>query len=83
MPFTREEQGESWGSDSPISEPVPAKKELKITFDGFGFTMGGMTFDVAQEDIDDLLRPIYQPDDLLDDDEPILLIDDQWRRGSG
>lgn len=76
MPFKKEEQGESWGSDVPISEPVPSGKELKVTFDGLGFTMGGLTYDAAQEDLDDILRPIFQPEGYQDADseEPPLVI---------
>ena len=73
MSFERTEPGESWGSDVPISEPVPNGKEVKVSFGGFGFTMMGMTYDAAEEDLTDIFRPIFRPAGYQDDDEGELI----------
>lgn len=60
---------DNWGSDVPISEPIPSGNEVKVDFEGFGFTMGGMTYAVSQEEIEEMFRPIFRPEGFLDDDD--------------
>lgn len=60
---------DNWGSDVPISEPVPNEQEIKVDFEGFGFTMGGVTFVASQDELNDLFRPVFSPEGYLDDDD--------------
>lgn len=65
---------DAWGADVPISTPEPAPLEVKVDFLGFGFTMGGMAFNVTEAEIEEIFTPPFMPEgyqgDIDDLEEP-------------
>jgi len=53
---------DSWGADVPISRPAAAPSDVKVDFLGFGFTMGGIAFNVSEAEIEDIYTPPFAPD---------------------
>ncbi len=55
----------TWSSDVTPSLPSPPKKDqpqvLQFQETGFGFTSGGICFDLTESDLDSLARPMWAP----------------------
>lgn len=49
-----------WGTDTPISLPVPPKDNILVDFGTLGFTEFGMAHNISAGDIADYL-PIFLP----------------------
>lgn len=54
--------GDNWGSDTPVSMPVPPRQEILVDLGGgFVFTAGGIAHKITDADIEDLLMPTFAP----------------------
>lgn len=51
----------SWGSDSPISMPVPPNSKIEIKMFGFGMSRYGIAHDLTHEDYMKFRRPTFAP----------------------
>lgn len=56
--------GEHWGTDTPVSMPVPPERELLVDIGGgFVFTAGGLAHRITEADIEALTSPTFAPPD--------------------
>lgn len=78
---------EAWSSDTSISRPEPPTAPIKVDFQGFGFTMNGMAFNLSSGDIENLTTPMFAPEGYRGFEEAIDFEEDarveaRERRGS-
>jgi len=61
--MTRGGERETWASDVRASMPVPPSSEQPLIFDmaGFGFTTGGISHDLTDDDVETLSVPTFAP----------------------
>lgn len=52
---------DSWGSDLPVSMPVPPAVKPEVPMDGFGFGRKGLCHDITEEERDALAIPTFAP----------------------
>lgn len=79
-------RSDSWGSDVPISEPQPAREEIKVDFKGFAFTTGGVVFSITPSEVEEIFSPAYLPEGYIgveDDDQPLITNEDLWGSPEG
>lgn len=57
-----ERQPDVWGSDVPVSMPIPPDREVQVAFGGFAFTTGGMNHDITEADIEETFFPPFSPE---------------------
>jgi hypothetical protein len=50
-----------WGSDVPISMPLPAAEPVMVQMYGFGMTQYRLVHDLSQADYEALAVPVYAP----------------------
>lgn len=52
-----------WGTDTPISMPVPSEERPPlVNLGGFGFSTGGITHDLTEEDREEMFSPFFAPE---------------------
>jgi hypothetical protein len=61
---------EQWATDTPISMPVPPPRDAPVMtdFDGFGFSMNGITHNLTEPDLEEMTTPFYAPEGFLGSD---------------
>lgn len=52
---------QGWGSDVPVSMPVPPESAVLVSMFGFAFTIDGLFHDITQADADEIGTPTYAP----------------------
>jgi hypothetical protein len=52
----------AWGSDVPISMPVPAEEPVMVPMFGFGMTQYRLVHDLSGADYEALSVPVYAPE---------------------
>ena len=50
-----------WGSDVPVSMPVPPDQRPTVRMGGFGFGPNGICHDITSEERDEIAAPTYAP----------------------
>lgn len=55
----------AWGTDGPVSMPVPPKGQKLVTYGGFTFTEYGIAHDVTEADLEEVLGPTYAPSNYI------------------
>lgn len=56
------ERSGMWGSDVPISMPVPPEdRPVLVDFGGFGFSTGGITHNITAADREEMFTPFFKP----------------------
>lgn len=57
------DQKETWGADTMPSMPMPTKPDqpILVSMGGFGFTAGGITHDINQDEWEELVTPLWAP----------------------
>jgi hypothetical protein len=52
-----------WGTDTPISMPEPpTDRPVVVDMGGFGFTTGGITHNLTEEDREETFSPFFSPE---------------------
>lgn len=64
VPVVRPRQTTPWSTDTFISQPLPASKEMPVlvSFGGFGFTSGGIAHDVTEAQVEEIFTPMFAPE---------------------
>ncbi len=52
---------DGWGSDVPVSMPVPPTRPVLLDFGGFGFCENGPCFAMNDMDLENMKFPAYGP----------------------
>lgn len=53
--------GSYWGSDVPISMPVPASDEILVDMGAFGFSLNGLQNNLSTSDLEEYNTPSFSP----------------------
>lgn len=71
---------DNWGADGPISQPEAAQEEVLVDFQGFGFTTGGVVFNVTEAELEEIFTPPFMPQGYQGevDHIPLAYSEDVW-----
>jgi len=53
--------GTNWGSDVPISMPVPSQDQVLIDMGAFGFSVNGLVNNLNKSDLEEYQTPTFSP----------------------